>query len=83
MCFFDKVPTRPYTTELVQFDKRSAGVSSEGTRTVIRIGELKTALFRGSLEITLYKRKPFVQHRRGRFNNKRFHGHTVRRRPGQ
>ncbi|MGN7722544.1 hypothetical protein [Chitinophaga sp. 22620] len=56
--FFDKVPTRPYTTELVQFDKRSAGVSSEGTRTVIRIGELKTALFRGSLEITLYNGSP-------------------------
>lgn len=56
--FFDKVPTRPYTTELVQFDKRSAGVSSEGTRTVIRIGELKTALFKGSLEITLYNGSP-------------------------
>lgn len=56
--FFDKVPTRPYSTELVQFNKRSAAVSSEGTRTTIRIGEMKTASFNGHLEITLYNGSP-------------------------
>ncbi|WP_346320411.1 hypothetical protein [Chitinophaga sp. YIM B06452] len=56
--FFDKVPTRPYSTELVQFNKRSAAISSEGTRTIIRIGEMKTASFNGHLEITLYNGSP-------------------------
>ncbi|RPD41763.1 hypothetical protein [Chitinophaga barathri] len=56
--FFDRVPTRPYTTELVEFSKRKAGVSSEGTHTIIRVGEMKTPLFTGHLEITLYNGSP-------------------------
>ncbi|MEJ7778845.1 MAG: hypothetical protein WKF68_04570 [Daejeonella sp.] len=58
--FFDRVPTRPYKSYLVNFDKRNASVSSAGSQTVIRIAEVNAASFKGSLEITLYNGSPLL-----------------------
>ncbi|WP_223709356.1 hypothetical protein [Niabella beijingensis] len=56
--FFDKVPTRPYTTERIRFNRTAVSVLSEGSRTIIKIGELKAAAFSGHLEITVYNGSP-------------------------
>jgi hypothetical protein len=56
--FFDKVPTRPFKAYPVEFNKRDASVSSVGSRTVIRIGEVHAASFTGALEITVYNGSP-------------------------
>ena len=56
--FFDRVPTRPYKSYTVNFDKRSASVMSAGSQTIIRIGDMNAASFKGSLEITLYSGSP-------------------------
>lgn len=52
--FFDKVPLKPYQSYKVNLQKTSAAVSSEGSRTIIRIGNLQAQDFKGALEITLY-----------------------------
>ncbi|MBC6111275.1 hypothetical protein ACFOG5_09170 [Pedobacter fastidiosus] len=56
--FFDRVPTRPYTTNLVEFDKRKASVQTNGSQTIIKISQLKSTTFSGDLEITLYNGSP-------------------------
>jgi len=56
--FFDKVPTRPYNTTLVRFDKHRAAVLSEGSRTIIKIDTLHAGSFSGHLEITVYNGSP-------------------------
>lgn len=56
--FFDRVPKKPYKSYLVNFDKRSASVSSSGAHTIIRISDMQAASFRGALEITLYNGSP-------------------------
>lgn len=52
--FFDKVPDRPYTTTVVDLNKHTAAVSSDGSRTIVKMGTLKAASFSGHLEITIY-----------------------------
>lgn len=52
--FFDKVPLKPHQSYTVDINKIDAAVSSYGTRTVIRIGEITVSDFKGAIEITLY-----------------------------
>ncbi|MBE7170215.1 MAG: hypothetical protein INR73_06475 [Williamsia sp.] len=52
--FFDKVPQKPHRSYPVQFTKGAASVQSQGSRTIIRIGEVSAENFRGALEITCY-----------------------------
>ena len=56
--FFDRVPQRPFKAHLVAFDKRSANVTSNGSRTIIRISDVQAASFKGTLEIILYNGSP-------------------------
>ncbi|MGM9478802.1 hypothetical protein ACS5PU_20425 [Pedobacter sp. GSP4] len=56
--FFDRVPTRPYTTNAVKFEKGAASVSTQGSQTIIKIAGLSAETFRGALEITLYNGSP-------------------------
>ncbi|PWS31425.1 CehA/McbA family metallohydrolase domain-containing protein [Pedobacter paludis] len=56
--FFDKVPTRPYTTNLMAFDKRKASIQTSGSQTIIKISQVKSNTFNGDLEITLYNGSP-------------------------
>lgn len=56
--FFDRVPNRPYTTNLVKFEKGNASVSTHGMQTVVKIAGLKSENFSGNLEITLYNGSP-------------------------
>lgn len=56
--FFDKVPTRPYTSYPVSFYKRTTSVSTTGMHTTIRIGDVSAASFKGAIEITVYNGSP-------------------------
>ena len=56
--FFDKVPLKPHESYVVNFSKDSVAVSSEGTRTIIRVYNMQAASFSGALEITLYNGSP-------------------------
>lgn len=56
--FFDKTNKLPHQTHTVQLDKQDAAVISEGSRTIIRIGEIKADRFSGDIEITLYNGSP-------------------------
>lgn len=52
--FFDKVPLKEHHSYPVRINKTDAAVSSDGSRTVIRIGEASAPGFTGAIEITLY-----------------------------
>jgi hypothetical protein len=56
--FFDKVPDKPHQSYTVQLDKRSASVVSVGAQTVVRVGDMQSASFKGALEITFYNGTP-------------------------
>lgn len=56
--FFDRVPTRPYKTHLVNFEGRQTKVTTQGTRTTLRIGKVSAPDFNGALEITVYNGSP-------------------------
>ncbi|MDB5249771.1 MAG: hypothetical protein JWQ40_4165 [Segetibacter sp.] len=56
--FFDKVPSKPHQSYNIEFNKKNAAVTSSGSRTIVRIGEMQSASFKGALEITLYNRSP-------------------------
>lgn len=56
--FFDKVPLKPFQAYRVMLEKKNASVRSEGSRTVISIGDVTAPGFSGSLEITLYNGSP-------------------------
>lgn len=53
--FFDKVHQKPYQSHKLEINKTSIHVSSQGTRTIIRINEITAPGFQGAVEITLYK----------------------------
>ena len=57
--FFDKVPTRPYQTELLAFNQKDIDITKHKNRTVISISEINSSLFKGHLEITIYNNTPF------------------------
>jgi hypothetical protein len=56
--FFDKVPDKPHQSYNLDFDKRSAVVITNGSRTIIRITQMQAASFKGVLEITTYNGSP-------------------------
>jgi hypothetical protein len=56
--FFDKTNRLPSKSYAVQLTKRSASVSTVGTRTVLRIGDTEADRFRGAIEITVYQGSP-------------------------
>ena len=53
--FFDKTNKLPSKAYAVELTKKTASVSTVGTRTVLRIGEVRAASFRGAIEITVYQ----------------------------
>lgn len=56
--FFDKVPTRSYTSRLLNLEKRDIKITRQGKRTVIAVSGLSAADFKGDLEITIYNDIP-------------------------
>lgn len=58
--FFDKVPLKPHQAHKVILEKKKATVRSEGSRTIITIGEVAAPGFSGDLEITLYNGSPLI-----------------------
>lgn len=58
--FFDKVPTRPFRSYLMEFEKKEIKVNKNGSRTVIEIGEISAPDFKGNIEITVYNGSPLL-----------------------
>ncbi|WP_295117146.1 hypothetical protein [uncultured Chitinophaga sp.] len=56
--FFDKVPKKPFDSYPVSLEKTSAAVKSEGSHTVVTIGQLSADRFAGNLEVTFYNGSP-------------------------
>lgn len=58
--FFDKVPNRPYTSHVLNINKREANITKNGNRTIISIGDISAPNFDGFLEITIYNGIPLL-----------------------
>ena len=58
--FFDKVPLKPFSSHVVLLNKKAVTVSTAGSRTVIKVGEVTAPGFTGSIEITLYNGSPLL-----------------------
>lgn len=58
--FFDKTNRLPSKAYAVELTKRSASIKTVGSRTVLCIGEVQAASFRGAVEITVYQGSPLV-----------------------
>lgn len=56
--FFDKTNKLPRQTFTVALNRKKASVHSEGSRTVIKIGEVRAGPFRGNIEVTVYNGSP-------------------------
>ncbi|MVN91283.1 CehA/McbA family metallohydrolase domain-containing protein [Mucilaginibacter aquatilis] len=56
--FFDRVPLKPFKAYKVTLDKSGAVITSEGSRTIVRIGGAKAGPFSGNVEITFYNGSP-------------------------
>ncbi|MBD2755144.1 CehA/McbA family metallohydrolase domain-containing protein [Spirosoma validum] len=56
--FFDKTNKLPHKAYAVELNKRSASVTTVGTRTIVRVSEVKAATFNGAIEITVYTGSP-------------------------
>ena len=56
--FFDKVPNKPHQSYAVEFKKRTAYVTSSGSRITVHMNGLHAASFSGALEITCYIGSP-------------------------
>jgi hypothetical protein len=53
--FFDRTAYLPYEAHVVKLNKKEAKVTSQGSRTQIKVSDVSAADFSGSIEITLYK----------------------------
>ena len=60
VAFFDNPPQRPYRIVAAVLAKKSARVTSSGTRTTVRIEEVTAGSFRGALEFTVCRHSPLV-----------------------
>ncbi|RXG31955.1 CehA/McbA family metallohydrolase domain-containing protein [Leeuwenhoekiella marinoflava] len=58
--FFDKVPNRPNTSDVLKLNKRKIEITKMGKRTVVKIGELIAPNFEGFIEITIYNNSPLI-----------------------
>ncbi len=58
--FFDKTNKLPSKAYAVDLTKRQASVSTVGSRTVLRIGDVQAASFKGAIEITVYQGSPLM-----------------------
>ncbi|MVM37529.1 hypothetical protein GO730_07740 [Spirosoma sp. HMF3257] len=58
--FFDKTNKLPHKSYAVNLTKRTASVKTIGTRTVVRLSEMKAATFNGALELTVYAGSPLI-----------------------
>ncbi|RFM37005.1 CehA/McbA family metallohydrolase domain-containing protein [Chitinophaga silvisoli] len=56
--FFDKVPNKPHQSYPITIKKSSVDVKKEGSRTIVSIGPIMAANFKGVLELTFYNGSP-------------------------
>lgn len=60
VAFFDNPPQRAYRVVPAVLNKSSARVTSDGSRTVVRIGDITAGAFRGAMEFTVTRNSPLV-----------------------
>ncbi len=58
--FFDMTAYKPHTAYVVNLDKKSAAVTSSGSRTKVSVSDISAGDFKGHLEITLYNGSPLL-----------------------
>lgn len=58
--FFDTTNRAPHKSFNAILSKQSVSVSSEGTRTIIKVSEITASSFTGAVEITLYAGSPLL-----------------------
>ncbi len=56
--FFDKTNKLPSKAYAVELTRRQASVTTIGSRTVLRIGDVQASSFKGAIEITVYQGSP-------------------------
>lgn len=56
--FFDSTNRGPHKEFIAAIHKRNASVSTAGSRTIIKISDVKAGAFNGAIEITLYNGSP-------------------------
>src|SRR5690606_7834048 len=56
--FFDKVPTRPYTSFVLDIDQTDVKVTKNAKRTIVSLNGIKAPDFEGTLELTIYNGEP-------------------------
>ncbi|HUR56518.1 MAG TPA: hypothetical protein VM029_02330, partial [Opitutaceae bacterium] len=61
VAFFDNPPLRAYQTVSAVLKKRNVRVTSNGSRTVVSIGEVTAGAFSGRIEFTVCRNSPLVQ----------------------
>lgn len=59
--FFDRTAYLPYEEYIVNLVKQDVKVLTEGSRTKIRVSELKAGIFSGNLVITVYNGSPLMK----------------------
>ncbi len=60
VAFFDNPPQRAYRTVAAVLTKKTVRVTSVGSRTVIRIGDVAAGTFSGVIEVTVVRHSPMV-----------------------
>ena len=58
--FFDVTAYKPHTSHLLSLDRGNTSVSSEGSRTIVKLSGMKGGSFQGDLEITLFNGSPLM-----------------------
>lgn len=60
VAFFDNPPQRAYRTVAAVLTKKTVRVTSAGSRTIIRVGDVTAGPFAGVIEITVVRNSPIV-----------------------
>jgi hypothetical protein len=60
VAFFDNPPLRSYRTVPAVLSKKSARVTTHGSRTVVRVGEVTAGSFRGAIELSVWRGSPLI-----------------------
>jgi hypothetical protein len=60
VAFFDNPPLRAYRTFAMTIDKKSVRVVSEGSRTIVTVGNVTVGSFKGVFQFTLFRQSALV-----------------------
>ncbi|HEX5220257.1 MAG TPA: hypothetical protein VFZ59_11870 [Verrucomicrobiae bacterium] len=61
MVFFENPRQKPYETFPVKLTRKKVRVSSEGSRTIVSVGDVSAGSFSGRLQFTFYRNSPLIR----------------------